>query len=56
MKINMENINITNNLIIKQMNASSAIAYNKSYLAQSSDYEYRILDNAYQGTSNGYKK
>ncbi len=47
----MENINITNNLIIKQMNASSAIAYNKSYLAQSSDYEYRILDNAYQGTS-----
>ena len=40
----MENKNITNNLIIKQINQSNSIAYNKEYLSDSSDYEYNILE------------
>jgi hypothetical protein len=50
----MENKNITNNLIIKQINQSNSIAYNKEYLSDSSDYEYNILENAYKGTSKIY--
>jgi len=50
----MENRNITNNLIIKQINESNAIAYNKKYLAESSNYDFRILDNAYEGTGKLY--
>ncbi len=52
----MENKNITNNLIIKQINKSNAIAYNKRYLAQTSDYEFKILDNAYKDTGIEYAK
>lgn len=50
----MEDKNITNNLIIKQFNESNAIAYNKSFLSQSSDYEFKMLDNAYQPTVKAY--
>ncbi len=50
----MEDKNITNNLIIKQFNESNAIAYNKDFISQSSDYEFKILDNAYQPTVKAY--
>ena len=50
----MEDKNITNNLIIKQFNQSNAIAYNKAFLQQASDYEFKILDNAYQPTVQQY--
>jgi len=46
----MEDKNITNNLIIKQFNESNAIAYNKDFLQNYSDYDFKILDNAYQDT------
>lgn len=50
----MEDKNITNNLIIKQFNESNAIAYNKSFISRPSDYEFKILDNAYQPTVKMY--
>ncbi len=50
----MENKNVINNLIIKQINKSNAIAYNKKYLAESSDYDFKILDNAYADTAKLY--
>ena len=50
----MEDKNITNNLIIKQFNESNAVAYNKDFISQSSDYEFKMLDNAYQPTIKEY--
>jgi len=50
----MENKNVINNLVIKQVNKSNAIAYNKKYLAESSDYDFKILDNAYADTAKLY--
>ncbi len=52
----MEDKNVINNLIIKQVNQSNAIAYNKRFLAEPSDYGFKILDNAYQGTGQVYAK
>ena len=52
----MENKNILNNLIIKQLNESNAIAYNKGFLANTSDYNYNILENAYKGTGQLYAR
>ena len=52
----MENKNITNNLLIQQINQSNAIAYNNDYLAASSDYNFKILDNAYAGTGVEYAR
>ncbi len=46
----MEDKNMLKNLVIKQFNDSNAIAYNKEFLMQNSDYEFKILDNAYQPT------
>lgn len=52
----MEDKNILNNLIIKQFNESNAIAYNKGFLANTSDYSYNILENAYKGTGQLYAR
>jgi len=50
----MENKNITTNLLIKQMNQSNAIAYNENYIAESSDYNFKILEVAYTNTAKQY--
>jgi len=50
----MENKNITTNLLLKQINQSNAIAYNNDYLAQSSDYNFKILEVAYADTARKY--
>ncbi len=52
----MEDKNILNNLIIKQFNESNAIAYNKRFLASTSDYGYNILEHAYKGTGKLYAR
>jgi len=52
----MEDINIKKNLFIKQFNQSSAIAYNEDYLAYPADYNFKILDRAYQPTVEIYAK
>jgi len=52
----MENKNILNNLIIKQLNESNAIAYNEAFLANTSDYSYNILENAYKGAGKLYAR
>ena len=50
----MENKNITTNLLLKQINQSNAIAYNNDYLAESSDYNFKILEVAYANTAKTY--
>ena len=50
----MENKNITTNLLLKQINQSNAIAYNNDYLAESSDYNFKILEVAYANTAKMY--
>lgn len=50
----MENKNITTNLLLKQINQSNAIAYNNDYLAESSDYNFKILEVAYANTAKIY--
>ena len=50
----MEDKNITKNLVIKQFNESNAIAYNKEFLMQNSDYGFKILEKAYQSTVKTY--
>ena len=55
-KQHMEDINIKKNLFIKQFNQSSAIAYNEDYLAYPADYNFKILDRAYQPTVEIYAK
>ena len=50
----MENKNITTNLLLKQINQSNAIAYNNDYLAESSDYNFKILEVAYADTAKKY--
>ena len=52
----MEDINIKRNLYIKQFNESNAIAYNTEFLAAPADYNFRILDNAYQPLVKVYAK
>jgi hypothetical protein len=46
----MEDKNILNNLAIKQFNESNAIAYDKRFIGVASNYDFKILDNAYQDT------
>ena len=50
----MENKNITTNLLLKQINQINAIAYNNDYLAESSDYNFKILEVAYANTAKMY--
>ena len=52
----MEDKNIRINLFIKQLNKSNALAYNKDYVASHADYNFKILDNAYEGTGEMYAK
>ena len=52
----MEDKNIKINLFIKQLNKSNALGYNKQYVASNADYNFKILDNAYEGTGKVYAK
>ena len=52
----MENINIQKNLFLKQFNESNAIAYNSRFVANPSDYSFRLLDNAYRLAGKHYAK
>ena len=52
----MENTNITNNLIIKQLNQSDAIAYNLDYLASPTNNDFNLLNKAYEFTGKIYAK
>ena len=50
----MENTNITNNLLIKQLNQSDAIAYNMDYVSKPVDTEFGVLNKAYKETGKEY--
>tara|TARA_R110000787_G_scaffold60223_3_gene136674 strand:+ start:387 stop:1487 length:1101 start_codon:yes stop_codon:yes gene_type:complete len=50
----MENNNITNNLLVKQLNQSDAMAYNLDYLASPIDTGFNILNKAYANTGRLY--
>ena len=52
----MDNINIQKNLFLKQFNESNAIAYNSKFVANPSDYNFRLLDNAYRLAGKHYAK
>lgn len=52
----MEDKNIKINLFIKQLNKSNALGYNKLYVASQPDYNFKILDKAYEGTGKVYAK
>ncbi len=52
----MEDKNIKIKLCIKQLNKSNALGYNKQYVASHADYNFKILDNAYEGTGKVYAK
>jgi|TARA_R110002020_G_scaffold383589_3_gene594273 hypothetical protein len=52
----MDNINIQKNLFLKQFNESNAIAYNPKFVANPSDYNFRLLDNAYRLAGKHYAK
>ena len=52
----MENTYITNNLIIKQLNQSDAIAYNLDYLASPTNNDFNLLNKAYEFTGKIYAK
>ena len=52
----MENQNLFKNLYLKQFNDSDAIAYSKGFVSNTSDYNFRILDNAYRDTGKAYAK
>lgn len=52
----MENKNAHYNLVIKQVNESNSMAYDVSYMASSTDSNFRIIDKAYAGTATAYAK
>jgi len=52
----MEDKNIQINLFIKQLNKSNALGYNSRYLSTPVDYNFKILDRAYEGTGKIYAK
>ena len=52
----MENNNLLQNLYLKQFNQSDAIAYNREFLANTSDYNFQLLDNAYRDSGKIYAK
>ena len=55
-KKHMENKNLVQNLYLKQFNQSDAIAYSEEFIGGSSDYNFRLLDNAYRNTGRLYAK
>ena len=52
----MEDKNIKINLFIKQLNKSNALGYNSQYVASHVDYNFKILDRAYENTGRIYAK
>ncbi len=52
----MENKNIYNNLLIKQINQSDALGFDKDYFSKSHDVNFDILGNAYRDTGKHYAK
>jgi len=52
----MENKNIINNLIIKQINESDALAFDKDFISRSHDVNFDILGKAFKGTGKIYAK
>ena len=52
----MSNKNVITNLTIKQMAESSAIGFNKDYIARSSDVNFDILGKAFRDTGRVYAK
>lgn len=52
----MENKNTLQNLFLQQFNQSDSIAYNESFVSNTSDYNFQILDNAYRNTGRVYAK
>jgi hypothetical protein len=52
----MKNKNIINNLIIKQMNTSDSLAFNKDFLSKSRDVNFNILGKAFANTAKTYAK
>ena len=50
----MENKNLFQNLYLKQFNESNAIAYSKDFIANTSDYNFQLLDNAYRNAGKVY--
>ncbi len=50
----MEDKNIKINLFIKQLNKSNALGYNKLYVASQPNYNFKILDKAYESTGEMY--
>jgi len=53
---NMENKNLFQNLYLKQFNQSNAIAYSEGFVANTSDYNFQLLDNAYRNAGKTYAK
>jgi len=51
----MEN-NLNRNLFLQQFNESDAIAYNQGFTSSTSDYNFRLLENAYRNTGRVYAK
>ena len=52
----MSNKNVITNLTIKQMAESSAMGFNKDYIARSSDVNFDILGKAFRDTGKAYAK
>ncbi len=52
----MENENLLKNLYLRQFNQSNAIAYNKNFVSNPSDYNFQLLDNAYREAGIHYAK
>jgi hypothetical protein len=50
----MEDKNIKINLFIKQLNQSNALGSNPAYIASTADYNFAILDRAYENTGKVY--
>lgn len=52
----MENKNIINNLIIKQINESDALAFNKDFVSRGHDSNFDILGKAFKNSGRTYAK
>tara|TARA_R100001509_G_scaffold27705_1_gene14511 strand:- start:8577 stop:9680 length:1104 start_codon:yes stop_codon:yes gene_type:complete len=52
----MEDKNIKINLFIKQLNKSNALGYNNAYVASQPNYNFKLLDRAYENTGKLYAK
>ena len=48
--------NLNQNLFLQQFNESDAIAYSKSFVSNTSDYNFQLLENAYRNTGRVYAK